>query len=186
MVGKSLGVDCGRRDDDLQLAPLQHESVQVAQQEVDVERSLVRFIDDDRVVLIEPAVVLVLGEQNAVGHQLDVRLRRGRVGEPHLESDLASDGHTQLFRHTCRDRSRGNSARLSVTDQSVDAASQVEADLRQLRGLARSRFTANHDHAVIANGGRNLVAPLTDRQLLVVLWDRSRVHALLTPQTRFG
>ena len=75
VVGKPLRVDRGRGDDDLQLAPLQDQPVQIAEQEVDVERPLVSLIDDDRVVLVEPSVVLILRQQNPVGHQLDVRLR---------------------------------------------------------------------------------------------------------------
>ena len=52
--------------------------LQVAEQEVDVEAALVRLVDDDRVVAAQQAVAPDLGEQQAVGHQPDQRVRRER------------------------------------------------------------------------------------------------------------
>jgi hypothetical protein len=46
--------------------------LEVAEQEIDVQAALVRLVDDQRVVLAEQRVALRLGEQDAVGHQLDV------------------------------------------------------------------------------------------------------------------
>jgi hypothetical protein len=75
MLGKALGVDGRRRDDHLQIRPLRQDLAQVAEQEVDVEAALVRLVDDDRVVGAQQRIVLRLGQQDAVGHQLDRRAR---------------------------------------------------------------------------------------------------------------
>ena len=50
-------------------------SLQVAEQEIDVQAALVRLVDDERVVGVEQRIALRLGEQDAVGHQLDRRAR---------------------------------------------------------------------------------------------------------------
>ncbi len=46
-------------------------SLQIAEQEIDVQAALVGLVDDQRVVFVQPAVALDLGQQDAVGHQLD-------------------------------------------------------------------------------------------------------------------
>ena len=50
--------------------------LEVAEQEVDVEAALVRLVDDDRVVAAQQPVALDLGQQDAVGHQLDAACPR--------------------------------------------------------------------------------------------------------------
>ena len=61
-----------------------HEPAEVAEHEVDVEGPFVRLVDDERVVGAQVAVALDLREQNAVGHQLDARVRCGMPLETHL------------------------------------------------------------------------------------------------------
>ena len=55
----------------LRSGPARQQPAEVAEQEVDVQAALVRLVDDDRVVLAQLPVALELGEQDAVGHQLD-------------------------------------------------------------------------------------------------------------------
>ena len=78
----------------------------VAQQEIDVQRPLVGFVDDQRVVLIQEAVLLRFGQQDAVGHQLDVGLGARRVGEADFEADGAAQRQAAVRRPAAR-RSRG-------------------------------------------------------------------------------
>ena len=72
MLGKLRGVDRGRGDDELQVGPLRQQATDVADQKVDVQRPLVGLVDDDRVVLFQKPIALRFGQQDAVGHQLDV------------------------------------------------------------------------------------------------------------------
>ncbi len=89
--GEALGVDGGRRDDDLEVGALGEQPSQVAEQEVDVEAALVGLVDDDRVVAAERAVALDLGQQDAVGHELDHGVGPDLVGEAHRIADDAAD-----------------------------------------------------------------------------------------------
>jgi hypothetical protein len=71
VLRKAVRIDGGRGHDDLQVRPARQDLAQVAQQEVDVQAALVRLVDDDGVVGLEQRVGLRLGQQDAVGHQLD-------------------------------------------------------------------------------------------------------------------
>ena len=52
VLGKALGVDRGRGDDHLEVLALLQHALEVPEQKVDVDRALVRFVDDDRVVAL--------------------------------------------------------------------------------------------------------------------------------------
>ena len=86
MLGKAVGVDGGRGDDDLQVGATRQDLLQVAQQEIDVQAALVRFVNDEGVIGLQQRVGLRLGQQNAVGHQLDRCVARQLVLEAHLET----------------------------------------------------------------------------------------------------
>jgi hypothetical protein len=75
MRRKAVGVDGRRGDDELEVGPLGQQLLEVAEQEIDVEAALVRLVDDDRLVGVQVGVGLRLGEQDAVGHQLDPAFR---------------------------------------------------------------------------------------------------------------
>ena len=70
----NVRVDGGRGDDQLEVRPPRQQLLEVAEQEVDVQAALVRLVDDDRVVAPQHPVALDLGQQDAVGHQLDQRV----------------------------------------------------------------------------------------------------------------
>ena len=113
---------------------------EVAQDEVDVEAALVRLVDDQRVVLAEHPVAGQLGQQDAVGHQLDQRVVADLVGEPHLPADRAR-----------RARCRSSSAIRAATVRAASRrgwvcpimprtpAAELEADLRAAGWSSRSR-----------------------------------------------
>src|SRR6266498_3608772 len=70
-----LRVDRGGSDDELEILAAREQALQVTEEKIDVERALVGFIENEGVVLGEHRVALRLGEQDAVGHQLDVGVR---------------------------------------------------------------------------------------------------------------
>ena len=163
-----VGVDGRGGDDQLEVGPARQQPLEVAEQEVDVEAALVGLVDDDRVVLAQVAVALQLGEQDAVGHQLDAAGPRGLVGEPHLVADLVAQLGAQLRRDPLGHRPRRDPAGLGVPDDPVLAAlaaAQLQADLRQLGGLARACLARDDDDLVVTDGGGDVVAALRDRQL---------------------
>src|SRR5258706_5455164 len=162
---EALGIDGRRGDDELEIRAPREELLHIAEQEVDVEAAFVRLVDDQRVVLAQLAIPLSLGEQNAVGHDLDIRTRADFV----RETDLVADGTARLGLQLLGDAggggARGNPARLGMPDKAVDAATDGETDLGQLSGLARAGFAAHDDDLVRGNRFCDLLAPLADRQL---------------------
>ena len=138
------------------------DAAQVADQEVDVERALVRLVDDDRVVAAQQPVAVDLVEQDAVGHERDARVFRHLVGEAHLVADGRAERHLQLLGDALGDRARRDPARLRVRDA---GAAELEADLRQLRRLARAGRARDDDDLVVADGARDLVPRGADGQL---------------------
>ena len=163
--GEALRLDGGRGDDHLQVGPARQQLAQVAEQEVDVEAALVRLVEDQRVVAQQPAVALDLGQQDAVGHQLHQRAVAGLVGEADGVADRVAERRVQLVGDALRDGARGQAARLGVPDRAADAAAELEADLGQLRGLARAGLAGDDDHLVGRDGGGDVVALGADRQV---------------------
>ena len=165
VTGEALGVERGRRDHDLEVVAAREELPEIPEQEVDVEAALVRLVDDDRVVGEERAVAARLGEQDAVGHELHPRARRGAVGEADLVADGAAERHRHFLGDPRRHRARGEAPRLRVPDQPALAAAGGDADLRELRRLARAGLAA-HDHdRVRADRRGDLAGALRHRQV---------------------
>ena len=161
---EALGVDGRRRDDEVQVGALPQQPVQVPEQEVDVQAALVGLVDDDRVVPAQHAVALDLGQQDAVGHHLHQRVVADVVGEPHRVPDRAAQLDAHLVGHPLGDRPRGNTTWLCVPDQAVRPSPQFEAQLGQLRALARPGLAGHDDHLVVADRGQQVVVSFGDRQ----------------------
>ncbi|KAG1602609.1 hypothetical protein G6F46_013875 [Rhizopus delemar] len=138
MLGEAFGVDGGRGDDQLQFRALAQQLLQVAQQEVDIEAAFVRFVNDDRVVVRQPAVTGDLRQQDAVGHELDAAVVADLVVEAHLEADQLAQFALQFLRHAAGHRTCGNPSRLGAADHAGLATARGQAQFRQLGGLART------------------------------------------------
>ena len=108
-----------------------------------------------------------LGQQDAVGHKLDKGLGADRFGEADLKAHVVAQGRAEFFGDPRGHAAGGNAPRLRMADQSVDAAAQLQADLGQLRRLARAGFAANDHHLVLANGGGDVRPPGGNRQVRI-------------------
>ena len=93
-----------------------------------------RLVDDDRVVAAQLPVALQLGEQDAVGHQLDPAGLRGPVGEPHLVADQVAQLGAELLGDPLGDRARRDPARLGVADHPAALAGRPRPSSRQIFG----------------------------------------------------
>ena len=165
MGGETLRVDRRRRDDHLQVRAPRQELLEVAEDEVDVEAPLVRLVDDDRVVLPELAISLELVQEDAVGHHLEAGAVADPVGEAHGVAHLVAEADLQLLGDALGDGTGGDATGLGVADESLGAAPQFEAELRELGALAGAGLP-RHDHDLVVPDGREqLVATGDDRQL---------------------
>ena len=165
VLGEALRIDGRRGDDELELGPLGQQPLHVAEQEVDVEAALVRLVDDDRVVGVEKAVGLRLRQQDAVGHHAHEVVFAHAVAEAHAEADVLSERAAQLLGDARGHRAGGDAARLGVRDHAGHTALELQADLGQLRGLARAGLAADDHDLVRGDRPGDLGTALADRQL---------------------
>ncbi len=164
VLRKLLRIDRRRSDDQLQVGASGQQLEQIPQQEIDVQAALVRLVDDDRVIRRQQCIALRLGEQDPVGHQLDIGLAFDLVEKPHLVAHGRAELGLQLLRDARRHRACRDPARLRVADPAFDAALHLEQDLRNLRGLARTRLPADHHHLMVFDRAADFVPPAVDRQ----------------------
>jgi hypothetical protein len=73
-----------------------------------------------------------------------------RVGEAHLVAHQLAQRRAQFLGDALGRRRGGDAARLGVADQAFLAAAQLQADLRQLGGLAGTGFAADDDDLMAA------------------------------------
>ncbi len=159
---EALRVDRRRRHDDLQVGALREDPDEVAEQEVDVERPLVRLVDDDRVVAAQQPVAVDLVQEDAVGQERDLRVGGDLIGEAHLEPHGGAERHVELLRDPLRDRPGRDAAGLGVRDR---LPAELEADLGELRRLARPGRAGHDDDLVLRDGARDLLPRGADGQL---------------------
>ncbi len=164
MLGEAGGVDGGARDDHLEVGALRQQLPQVPEDEVDVEAAFVGLVDDQRVVTAQHPVALDLGEQDAVGHHFDERGVADLVGEADGVADVVAELRPDLLGDPFGDRARRDPAGLGVTDHPVDAATCLEAQLRQLGALSRAGLAGDDHDLMVTNRVEDLVSPLGDRE----------------------
>jgi hypothetical protein len=125
----------------------------------------VRLVHDDGVVGAQRAVGVRLGQQHAVGHDLHDGVALRRVLEADLVADETLGKRRQLLREAVREAARRDAPRLRAADEPFRAAADREADLGQLRGLARPGLAAHDRDRVPRDEIRDPVAMLRDRKL---------------------
>ena len=163
VAGEAGSVDRRRRHDDGEVGSPWQQLAEITEDEVDVEAALVGLVDDQRVVAAQHRVALDLGEEDAVRHHADERVVADAVVEAHGVPDGGADRRAQLTGEALGDRAGGDTAGLGVPDQPGDAASGLDAQLGQLRALARTGLAGDDQHLVPADGSEQLVVPGGDR-----------------------
>ena len=163
VLGEALGVDRGRRDDDLEVRPLGQQLFEVAEDEIDVQAALVGLVDDQRVVAAQQPVALDLCEQDAVGHHADQRRVRHVVGEAHRVPDRRTHRAVEFVGDALGNGACCDAARLGVADHTVHATASFEAQLRQLGALARPGLAGDDHHLVRGDDLEQFVVAFDDR-----------------------
>ena len=131
------------------------------------------FVDDDRVVVRQPAIAVNFRQQNAVGHDFDQGIFLHAIGEAHLVANQLAHLRLQFLRNARRDAARGDAARLGAADGAENTAFERQANFRQLRGFPRAGLTTNNHHLVRSDGSLDLPAPIGDGQVIAEarLWE---------------
>ena len=122
------------------------------------------LIDDDHRVLRQLAVVLHLGEHDAVGHSLDRGPLRHLVGKANLVTNEPSEFITELARHPFGDAPGGNATRLGMADPTALVKPELQTHLWKLGALARTGLPGDHYDLVVSDRVEDLVATFADRQ----------------------
>ena len=169
VLRKTVGIDGGRGHDHLQVGPPRQDLPQVAEQEVDVQAALVRLVDDQRVVGPQQRVALRLGQQDAVGHQLDARARLQPVLEAHLVAHHLAQRRVQLLRRCAWPRELAAMRRGCVWPISpLPPAPRPRPSSSTIFGscvvLPEPVSPQTMTTWCSRNGARDLVAPAGDRQ----------------------
>ena len=161
-VREGLRLERRGGDDHAQVGTAREDAPQAPEDEVHVERALVGLVHHDRVVGAQERVRAQLREQDAVGHELHAVVARELLPEAVLPPDEVAL-LAELARDALGDRDGGEAARLGDADEPpLRAAAELEADLRDLGGLAGARLAAHDDDGVRLDRGGDLGAVLED------------------------
>ena len=180
--GESARVERGGRDDHLQVASAREDALEDAEEEVDVEGSLVGFVDDDAVVGAQKRVGARLGEQHAVGHELDARVFRDVPGEAVLVADESAYGRLEFVRDALGHRDGGEATRLRAGNApSLRGEAEFEGHLRELGCLAASGVAAHHDDRMRAERREDFPTVRADRQFVWIVQVHRKIIPLIPP-----
>jgi hypothetical protein len=158
-----------RGHDHLQIRASRQQALEHAHQQIDVQGAFMRLIDDDGVVAAQQRVGGQLRQQQTVGHQHQPRDLGNLIGEPDAKTDAASHRLTDFLGNACGQGARGQTPRLGMRDQRIEAASGLQTILGQLRALARARVAGDDQYLMRPQCLDNGVALRRDRQIGVVL-----------------
>ena len=149
-VGEALGVKRGGGDDDAEVGAARQGALEQTEQEVDVERTLVGLVDDEGGITTEERVVARLGQQDAVGHQLEPRLLRGLALEtvliPHCRAQRCADFLGQTASHG----DGRQTPRLGDADHPAGLWTGQVRELGKLGSLAAARIAADNRDGTLA------------------------------------
>ena len=124
------------------------------------------LVDDQRVVAGQQSVPLDLGQEDPVGHDLDQRAVADPIGEAHGVTDRTPERDVELLGEALGDRAGRDAPRLGVSDQAAPAPTELQADLRDLGRLPRTRLARHDHHLVVADGRQDLRPVQGDRQVV--------------------
>ena len=149
VLAETLRVDRRTRDDQLEIRTPRQDAMQAPEQKVDVERTLVRLVDDHRVVAAQERIATDLGKQQTIRDQTDQCVLRAPIVKPDGVPDGAAKRDIEFIRDPLCHGPRRDSSRLGVSNGPTDATPELEAKLGQLGRLARAGLPGHDDHLVV-------------------------------------
>ena len=161
---KFLGIDGGRGDNEFQITAPLHQFFQDAQQEIDIQAALVRFVHDQGVISGQGGIALGFRQQDAVGHDFDKTVLVAAVLKTDLVAHRVPQRLTKFIGNPLGHRGRRNAPGLGAANQTALTAPGRQAELGQLRGLARTGLTGYDHHRVLLYRCYDFGLPGRDRQ----------------------
>ena len=151
MFRKLLWINRRRRDDHFQVRPPDNQALHITEQKINIQGTLMRLVDNQRVVLPERRIAVRLREQDAVCHYLDEGRIIGAVVETNFVGHRMAARLLQFLGKPGRQTARSDPSRLGAANHAVHAAPQLQTNLRQLGCLAGTSFTAQDHHLMPAD-----------------------------------
>jgi hypothetical protein len=109
--------------------------------------------------------MLCLGQQHAIGHQLDQSLRGRLILEPDLVPDPTTDLSPQFIGQSRRDAPGRNPTGLRVADHAPATVACFQAHLGQLGAFAAAGFPADNQCPMLAQRRNDPLTMRRDRQI---------------------
>jgi len=135
------------------------------EQDVRVQTTLVRLIDDDHTILAQQEVMLDLFEQNTFGHHLDLRVALDLAVVTDLISNQSGTFSVELLRYTLGGRHGCDTTRLCHSDHTIATVACLVQELRHLGGFSGTCFTREDEDVVVGDRFHDLLLLAADRQL---------------------
>src|SRR5436853_7774384 len=101
----------------------------MAKQKIDIQTTLMRFVDDYGLVFPQIAIALGLSQQNPVGHEFDEGLLIGLIGKANLAANLTTERDAEFLGNPPRNRQRRHAPWLRTADSAIDTESSFKAHL---------------------------------------------------------
>ncbi|CAH0222388.1 hypothetical protein SRABI106_01993 [Rahnella aquatilis] len=165
MTREPLRIDSRRGNNDFQVGAFWQQLTQVTEDKVDIQAAFMRFIDDQRVVLHQHAILLDLRQQNTVGHQLNEGVFTDLIVKANFITDRVTERGIQLIGNTVGHSTRRQTSRLSMTNHAFNPATEFHTDFRDLCGFTGAGFTCDNHYLVIADSVIDVFFLLADRQV---------------------
>ena len=119
VVREPLCIDRRAGDDQTQFWTPVNQLGKISHEHIDLNRSLVGFVDDNAIVSFQESIALDLGQEDPVGHEFHERGVLRAVLEADLVADDLAELGIELFGEPVGDRPCSQPARLCVTDPTV-------------------------------------------------------------------
>ena len=110
------------------------------------------LIHDEGIVFIEVGILLGLGEQDPVRHDLDVGVPAGLLPKTDLVAYRSSDLLPKFLRNTPPNGGRRDPAGLGAADLPTDAPPRFQTHLGDLGTFSRTGLAGYDDHLIFSDG----------------------------------
>jgi hypothetical protein len=136
----------------------------VADDDIDVEISFMRLVDDHCIIAPEKPVPAYFRNEDPVGLKKDAGIGPDAFVESGPKARHCAKGGAQIVGNFFGDGCRGDPARLRYRDSSR-GTKRLEAEKGKLRGFTAARFSRYHNDLMLSYRGDDFFAICMNRQV---------------------